>query len=78
MGGQTYNKKTQKFENIGVVYEFDPISDRLKACKDLSATERFTMGMVTSDGAKQVAALGEKALHLFDGVNWKTVPKEFE
>jgi hypothetical protein len=52
LGGQTYNKKTQKFENIGIVYEFDPNSDRLKACKDLAATERFNMGMITSDGNK--------------------------
>jgi N-acetylneuraminic acid mutarotase len=52
VGGQTYNKKTQKFENLGVVYKFDPIDEKLKACKELATTDRFLMGMGISDGSK--------------------------
>ena len=52
VGGQTYNKKTQRFENLGVVFKFDPIDEKLKACKDIANTDRFLMGMGISDGAK--------------------------
>lgn len=76
VGGQTYNKKSQQFENLGVVFKFDPIDEKLKACKNLAATDRFLMGMGISDGLKQVATLGEKYIHLFDGTNWKTVLRE--
>ena len=76
VGGQTYNKKIQKFENLGVVYKFDPIDEKLKACKDLAAKDRFLMGMGINDGVKQVATLGEQSIHLFDGNQWKTVPRE--
>ena len=43
IGGETWNKKTQQFENIGVVYKFDPIDEKLKACKDLDNPDRFVM-----------------------------------
>ena len=68
LGGQTFNKKTQQFEKIGIVYKFDPIDEKLKECKELGATDKFIMGI--TDGVKQVAALGEDQLHLFDGTNW--------
>ena len=76
VGGQTYNKKTEKFENLGCVYKFDPNEDKLKACKDLAIQDRFLMGMGISDGAKQVATLGEKSIHMFNGEKWITVPRE--
>ena len=75
LGGQTYNKKTQQFENVGVVYKFDPIDEKLKACKDIETTDRFIMCQAISDGAKQVAAIGEKTIHLFDGAVWKKIEK---
>lgn len=52
VGGQTYNKKTQKFENLASVFKFDPSEDKLKACKNLAINDRFLMGMGISDGAK--------------------------
>lgn len=76
LGGQTYNKKLAKFENIGVVYKFDPIDEKLKACKDLEGKDRFLTNQIISDGHKQVAGLGETTLELFDGTNWKKMPKE--
>ena len=36
------------------------------------------MGMGISDGANQVATLGEKTLHYFDGAVWKTIDRESE
>jgi len=75
VGGQTFNKKTHKFENAGFVFKFDPEDEKLKACKDLSAQDRFLMGMGISDGTKQVATLGEKTIHMFDGTAWKTVER---
>jgi len=44
LGGQTYNKKTKDFENIGVVYKFDPIDEKLKVCGDLPDKDRFLTG----------------------------------
>jgi len=76
VGGQTYNKKTSKFENLGCVYKFDPNEDKLSECKDLAIQDRFLMGMGISDGAKQVATLGEKSIHMFNGDKWTTVPRE--
>ena len=52
VGGQTYNKKTQQFENIGIVFKFDPIDEKLKECKSLDTSDRFIMGMIITDGAK--------------------------
>lgn len=78
VGGQTYNKKTHRFENQGCVFKFDPIDEKLKACKDISTPDRFLMGMGISDGAKQVATLGEKTIHMFNGTEWKTVSREEE
>lgn len=52
VGGQTYNKKTQKFETLGAVYKFDPNEDKLKSCKNLAFADRFLMGMGISDGQK--------------------------
>lgn len=75
LGGQTYNKKTQLFENIGVVYKFDPIDEKLKECKPLDVTDRFLIGQGISDGGKAVAALGEKYLHLFDSKVWNRTEK---
>lgn len=75
VGGQTYNKKTKKFENQGSVYKFDPDQDKLKKCKDLAKPDRFLMGMGITDGSKQVACLGEKTIHYFDGKLWKTVER---
>ena len=57
------------------MFKFDPSEDKLKACKDLAIHDRFLMGMGISDGAKQVATLGEKTIHMFDGTEWKTVPR---
>ena len=74
LGGQTYNKKTKNFENVGIVIKFDPIDEKLKMCKDLGSTDRFKMGI--TDGIQQVAAIGEKQLHLFDGTAWTTKTKE--
>lgn len=67
VGGQTYNKKTKVFENLGAVYKFNPVDDKLKKCKDLAAPDRFQMGMGITDGSKLVATLGEKYIHFFDG-----------
>ena len=78
VGGQTYNKKTKDFQNIGVVYKFDPIDEKLMKCQDLPETDRFVLCQGLSDGSKQVAALGEKKLFLFDGTNWKTTNKSEE
>ena len=61
---------------MGFVYKFDPIDEKIKRCRDLALTDRFLMGMGINDGAKQVATLGEKKLHLFDGNTWKTVDRE--
>lgn len=76
VGGQTYNKKGGAFENLGVVYKFDPNEDKLKACQNLAHADRFLMGMGISDGAEQVATLGEKTIHMFDGKRWKTVSRD--
>ena len=76
IGGQTYNKKTQNFENVKAVYKFDPFDEKLKACQDLAAIDRFQMGMAIADSKNQVAALGEKFMHLFDGTSWKTISRD--
>jgi hypothetical protein len=76
VGGQTYNKKAARFENLGCVFKFDPVDEKLKKCQDIKTPDRFLMGMGISDDAKQVATLGEKAIHLFDGANWTTVERE--
>jgi hypothetical protein len=34
------------------------------------------MGMAIADGTKQVAALGERFMHLFDGTSWKTICRD--
>ena len=78
LGGQTYNKKTKNFENIGIVYEYDPVDEKLKICKELNNQDRFVTGMIISDGAKQVAALAENSLQMFDGLTWKSIQKEIE
>jgi hypothetical protein len=36
------------------------------------------MGMGITDGSKQVATLGEKNIHLFDGKEWKIISREDE
>jgi hypothetical protein len=61
---------------LGCVYKFDPNEDKLKECRDLAIKDRFLMGMGISDGAKKVATLGEKAIHMFDGEKWVTVKRE--
>ena len=76
VGGQTFNKKTHKFENMGMVYKFDISDEKLKACKNLATEDRFLMGMGITDVSKQVACLGEKYIHLFDGQNWKLVSRD--
>jgi hypothetical protein len=76
VGGQTYNKQAGAFENLGVVFKFDPNEDKLKACQNLALADRFLMGMGISDGTEQVATLGEKTIHMFDGKRWKTVSRE--
>ena len=76
VGGQTYDKKTEKFENLGVVFKFDPIDEKLKACQSLATGDRFLMGMGITDGENQVSTLGEKTIHMFDGKKWKTVSRE--
>ncbi len=76
VGGQTFNKKTHKFENMGMVYKFDIADEKLKACKDLVTKDRFLMGMGITDPSKQVACLGEKYIHLFDGNNWKLIARD--
>ena len=79
LGGQTYNKKAKNFENIGVVLKFDPIDEKLKDCKGMSgSTDRFLVCQGISDGAQQVAALGEHSLHVYDGKTWKSFLKEYE
>jgi hypothetical protein len=52
LGGETWNKKSQKFENVGVVFKFDPIDEKLKACKDLDYPDRFVMCQGISDGSR--------------------------
>jgi hypothetical protein len=76
VGGQTYNKKLEKFENLGMVYKFDPTDEKLKACKNLASEDRFLMGMGITDVSKQVACLGEKYIHLFDGTDWKLISRD--
>lgn len=44
LGGQTYNKKTNQFEKIGVVYKFDVRDEKMKACKGLAGPDRFLIG----------------------------------
>lgn len=78
VGGQTYNKKTGKFENQQTVFKFDHHEDKLKACKDIAVPDRFLMGMGISDGSKQVATLGENSIHLFNGDSWSTVRRDAE
>jgi len=67
VGGQTFNKKTLQFENLAQVYKFDISDEKLKACKNLATEDRFLMGNGITDVSKQVACLGEKYIHLFDG-----------
>lgn len=59
-----------------MVFKFDISDEKLKACKDLTADDRFLMGMGIIDASKQVACLGEKYIHLFDGQNWKLVSRD--
>lgn len=58
------------------MYKFDVIDEKLKECKPLPVTDRFLVGQGISDGAKSVAALGEKNLYLYDSKEWKATPKE--
>jgi hypothetical protein len=44
-------------------------------CEGLAGTDKFIIGQGLSDGGKQVAALGEEALHVFDGEHWVTIEK---
>lgn len=78
VGGQTYNKETSKFENMRMVYKFYPYEDKLQECKKTAIDDRFLMGMGITDGKQQVATLGEKVIHFFNGTSWKTVPKDFD
>jgi hypothetical protein len=36
------------------------------------------MGMGITDGKHQVATLGEKAIHFWNGSKWSTISKDFE
>ena len=76
VGGQTYNKKTHKFENLSTVYKFDISDEKLKACKNLAVEDRFLGGMGITDVSKQVACLGEKYIHLFNGQDWKLISRD--
>ena len=75
LGGQTYNRKSQQFENVGVVFKFDPIDEKLIACKNLDTPDRFLTGQGICDNSKHVAALGEHSLHIFNGETWATHKK---
>lgn len=75
VGGETWNKKNQKFENIGVVFKFDPLDEKLVAGKSIQTPDRFLLGQGVCDNSRNVACLGEKFLHLFDGENWTTKEK---
>jgi hypothetical protein len=76
VGGQTYNKKTGNFEKAGIVYKFDPVDEKMKSCGGLADGDKFIVGQGLSDGGKQVAALGEGFLHLFNGTEWVKISKE--
>ena len=44
VGGQQYNKKTLKFDNVGFVFKFDVLDEKLTACKSLSEPDKFVVG----------------------------------
>ena len=67
VGGQTYNKEEGKFESMRMAYKFFPYEDKLQECKKTAIEDRFLMGMGITDGKYQVATLGEKTIHFFDG-----------
>jgi hypothetical protein len=58
-----------------VVYKFDPVAEKIKKCKGLADNDRFLIGMGITDGGKEVCALGESGMHMFDGENWKKIDK---